>query len=275
MRNAGILIYMVIIAVTTLTNKIYAQQAGSKLGPRLQAYQDSIKNTPYKWIFPIWGKKLAKRGFELPLSGGIMLNPYFGSQEITISDLKVGLFGKDPVPLDFIKFGQVKADIQSVTVRPDIWILPFLDLYAIAGTTWTQTAVEVTDPLNFKTTANFFGYTYGVGTTVAGGINGFVTIVDLNYTWSKIEEIKGTIQVFMLTPRFGYNFRFQNKPQRSITLWVGAPRIFLNRVTEGTIEISDLGVSASHEQLEEMVNGTASWFSGLTPAQKEVIKIIG
>ena len=62
-----------------------------------------------------------------------MLNKYFGSQKVLMSDLKVGINDKEPVPLEFTKFGEVKAKIQSITVSPDVWILPYLDLYAIAA----------------------------------------------------------------------------------------------------------------------------------------------
>lgn len=249
-------------------------QAGAKLGPAWQAYIDSLKTRPYKWTFPVWGRRLAKRGFEVPLAGGIMVNSYVGSQEVAISDLKVGLFGKDPVPLDFVKFGEVTANIQSVSVRPDLWVLPFLDLYGIGGVAWSQTSVEVAEPFNFTTEAEFFGYTWGAGTTVAGGFNGFVTIVDLNYTWTSIEDIKGTIQAFMFTPRLGYNFRFRNKPQQTITIWTGAPRIFINRVTEGTIDIGSLKSNADLSTLRNVTDGNAPWLDGLSPGQREVVKTI-
>ena len=98
---------------------------GSNYGPKHAAYIDSIKNSEYTWKLPIWGKKVSKRGIDLPYNAGIMLNTYIGSQKILISDLKVGVNGKDPVPLDFIKFGEVKAKIQNITVRPDVWLLPF------------------------------------------------------------------------------------------------------------------------------------------------------
>jgi hypothetical protein len=273
MKKAGL---AVLIAFICFLERAHSQgQAGSKLGPAYQAYIDSIKSRPYNWTFPIWGKRLSKRGFDLPLAAGIMLNPYIGSQKILISDLKVGLNGSELVPLDFIKFGTVKANIQSITVRPDLWVLPFLDVYAIAGATWSQTSVELKQPVQFTTTANFFGSTFGVGTTLAGGIHGFVTIIDINHTWSSIKEIKGSIQASMFTPRLGYNFRFKNKPQQNITLWVGAPGIFINRVTEGTIDVGSLSSDAGKSTLISATDGSQQWYQDLTPAQKKIVKAIG
>src|SRR5262245_29645935 len=88
--------------------------AGVKLGSQRQAYVVSIKNSNYKWTFPVWGKRVTKKGFDIPYSAGLMLNTYLGSQDVIISDLKVGFNDMEPVPLDFIKFGKVKAKIESI-----------------------------------------------------------------------------------------------------------------------------------------------------------------
>lgn len=272
MKKAG---YLILIVLVLLCEKADGQgQAGSKLGPAYQAYIDSIKAKPYPYTFPIFGKRLAKKGFDLPLAGGIMLNPYIGSQEINITDLQVGINNSALVPLDFVKFGTVKASIESITVRPDVWIFPFMDVYGIAGVTWSQTSVELVAPVAMTTTANFFGSTFGVGTTLAGGFRSFVTIIDLNHTWSKIDEIKGSIQASMFTPRLGYNFRFRNKPQQTVTLWVGAPGIFINRTTEGTIDLSSITSDADRPTLDNIINEASEWVQNLPPAQKVVVKSI-
>lgn len=256
-------------------NDVLAQAgAGQKLGPGRQAYVDSIKNSDYKWIFPAWGKRISKKGFDLPMPVGIMLNPYAGSQKITISDLQVGFNDNEPVPLEFVKFGEVKASIQSITVRPDVWVLPFMDLYAIGGFTWSKTDVNVVGPIQFNTVANFQGTTLGLGSTFAGGYHGLISIIDLNHTWSHIDEIKGSIQATMFTPRIGYSFLFRKKPAQRIAFWIGAPGIFINRTTEGSIDINNINTDASKDDLESVVNGTAEWWQGLSLAQQEVTKKI-
>jgi len=259
-----------------LTNQVIFGQAGSgtKYGPKNQAYVDSIKNSDYKWALPIWGKKASKKGFDLPYAAGIMLNTYIGSQKVLISDLKVGINDKEPVPLDFIKFGDVKAKIQSITVRPDVWILPFLDLYAIAGGSFAQTNVNVASPINFTTEAEFKGKTFGLGTTIAGGYHGFIFIADFNHTWTQMDKIDGTIQSTMVDPRFGMNFLSKGKPSRSVAFWIGAQGIFINRTTEGNIDLGDLTSNATKPDLDAVVSETADWVKQLPPAQKEVVKYL-
>lgn len=264
---------LILLLLCTRENSFSQAGAGVKLGPKRQAYVDSIKNSNYKWMFPIWGKKVAKKGFDIPYPVGIMLNSYGGSQQIRITDLQVGFNDSKLVPLDFIKFGEVKANLQSVTVRPDLWIFPFLDVYAIGGATWSQTEVKVTDPMEFKTTADFNGSTFGLGTTFAGGFHGILGILDYNHTWSSIAEIEGTIQANMVSARFGYNFLFE-RPDRSLAAWVGPMGLFINRTTVGSINLGDLESNASKSDLEGAANETASWYQDLTPAQKQVIKAI-
>jgi hypothetical protein len=203
--------------------------AGMKLGPKNEQYLDSIKNSDYRWKLPIWGKKLSKKGFDLQCPFGIMVNPYVGSQKINITDLKVGFNGNEPVPLDFVKFGEVTAKITSVTIRPDVWILPFLDLYGIAGATWTETNVSIAEPIQFNTKANFSRNTFGIGATLAGGFHGLIVITDINHTWSHLDKIEGAGQVTMVSPRIGKNFVSTNHPDRNIAFWEGAPGIWRGR----------------------------------------------
>lgn len=249
--------------------------AGMRLGNKFDAYVDSIKNSDYRWKFPIWGKKVTKRGFDLQYPVGIMANGYFGSQKITISDLKVGFNDMEPVPLDFVKFGETKASIQTITMRADLWVFPFVDLYLLGGKTWTETSVALIEPFKFNTDANFDGNTFGIGTTLAGGYHGAVLIVDVNHTWTKIDEIEGAIQTTLFTPRVGYNYVFQNKPWKNLVLWVGAPGVFINRTTEGTIDLSDLAPDGSaRPDLEDIRDEVAAWYNALAPAQKAVVKAI-
>jgi hypothetical protein len=249
-------------------------QGGSKYGPRYEAYIDSIRHQDYKWKFPIWGKRLAKRGFDLTYPVGIMINGYAGSQKVNISDLKVGFNGGEMVPLDFVKFGDVQANIQSVSVRPDLWVLPFMDIYAIAGTSYAQTKVTLVEPMLFSTEAKFTGTTFGLGTTLAGGYHGIITIIDINHTWTRMSNIDGTIQTTMFTPRLGYNFLFPEHPGRTLAVWVGTMGCFVNRTTEGTINLADITSDVAKEKLQEIKDETAAWYQQLTPAQKAVVKPI-
>jgi hypothetical protein len=270
------LTYMVLLLMgLTLAQDVCAQAgAGMKLGPREKTYKDSIMNSNYKWIFPIWGQRLSRKGFDLQYPLGVGLNPYIGSQKVSISDLQVGVNGRTPVPLDFIKFGEVKASVSSITVRPDIWIFPFLDVYAIGGATFTRTNVNVAQPVQFSTEAKFNGSTWGFGTTLAGGYHGMITIIDLNHTWSFLGNIQGSVQGTMFTPRLGMSFPFEEHPNRSIAVWVGASGFFVGRTTQGTVSLNSLNPNGNKGDMQNIVDSVSAWYQGLKPAQQYVVKQI-
>lgn len=79
--------------------------------------------------------KIVKRGVDLPYPIGVMINCVNAEQAVEISHLMVGVNDLAPVPLDIVKFGDVKAKVQGVNVRADVWILPFVDIYGFAGKT--------------------------------------------------------------------------------------------------------------------------------------------
>ena len=239
-----------------------------------EKYIDSIKHSTYPYTFPAWGQKIAKKGIDIPLPAGVMVNYFAGSQQINISDLKVGFNGCDQVPLDFIKFGEVKASFQSVSTRVDLWVLPFVNLYGIFGESHATTSVNIAEPFSFSSTAKFNGPTAGLGISVGGAVRGIFGIGDYNNTWTSFENIQGAIYTQSVSFRLGHAISFKSHPEENVTLWVGTSGIFINRTTEGTISLADLNPTISQETLDEIKNETAAWFQTLTPAQKIITKQI-
>ena len=41
-----------------------------EVGKKNQAIRDSLKETDYPYILPIWGQKVTKKGYDLPYSAG-------------------------------------------------------------------------------------------------------------------------------------------------------------------------------------------------------------
>jgi len=239
-----------------------------------EKYIDSIKHSTYPYTFPAWGQKIAKKGIDIPLPAGVMVNYFKGSQQMTISDLKVGFNDNAPVPLDFIKFGEVKASFQSISTRVDLWALPFVNLYGIFGESFATTNVNLTAPVTFSSIAKFNGPTAGLGLSVGGAVRGLFGIGDYNSTWTSLDNIKGAVFTQSVSFRLGHAINFTSHPQMNITLWVGTSGIFVNRTTEGTISVADISPTVSQETLDEIKNETAAWFQTLTPAQKVVTKQI-
>jgi hypothetical protein len=245
--------------------------SGTSKSEKHAAYFDSIKNSDYKWALPIWGKKISKKGFDIPYPVGIMVNTLIAQQEVEITELKVGVNDREQVPLDFIKFGKVTANVKTVVVRPDVWVLPFLDIYGLFGIVKTKTAVNVVEPIGFTTNANFDGHTLGFGTTVAGGFQGFIIIGDFNFTWTHLGGIQGAVFSKNISLRPGMNLRLK-RPDRSIAFWVGTNGFFVNRTTNGSVNLSELKGDAAKSDLESISNESAAWYQPLSQGQKDALK---
>lgn len=250
----------------------YAQTGSVKVHGKDSDYADSMKNKGYPWRFPLLGSKVAARGFSLQYPVGVMLNYSPGSQEVEISDLMVGIGSHEPVALDFVRFGEVKANLQALTARMDLWVLPFMDVYGIAGKVWSKTSVNVVSPLQFHTEANFDGHVLGLGMTLAGGYHGFVSINDINHTWTVLDNIDGAVKTWMVTPRLGYNINFPG--ERSLTFWIGTAGLFVGKGTSGSISMSHLTDDIPEDKLQEIKDGTAEWYQGLSRRQQAVVKEI-
>jgi hypothetical protein len=248
--------------------------AGMKVGDNNKHYHDSVQRSGYPYRFPILGSKMVAKGFSVQYPVGAMVNLTNGTQQVNITDLKVGFNEMEPVALDFIKFGEVKATMQSATTRIDLWVLPFVDIYGILGLVQAKTNVHIDAPFQFSSEADFKGYTMGLGTTLAGGYHGIITISDINYTWTHMNKLDDAVKTLMLTPRVGYNFSFKGKPDQSFAVWVGATGFFVNQGTAGSIDLSDLNPAMDKDQAEKIIAETEQWYQSLSKPQQVVVKRI-
>ncbi len=246
--------------------------AGVKITPKQGELYDNTKNLNNPYRLPLGGKKLGARGFLLPYPIGIMINGYAGEQDVTISDLSVGFNDGEMINLDdVVKFGDVAAKVRNLNMRADIWALPFLDIYGIFGKAWVETDVNIAEILgksaNLSTQANFDGYVYGMGAMLTGGIRSIFFSLDFNKVWTHFDELKNDNSAMNLSPRVGYIFHFDHQPEKNISVWTGATRVYLNNQTIGKIALADIDPNMG----ENYKN--SDWYEGLrddtgkTPAQ--------
>lgn len=249
---------------------VYSQgNAGVKIIPRQGELYDNTKNLNNSYLLPLWGQKLGKKGFLLPYPIGISVNGYSAVQDVTISDLAVGVNDKPLESLDdVVGFSKVSAAVQDINVRTDLWILPFLDVYGIFGKTWVQTDVGIgsimNQPVDLNTEADFDGYVYGIGAMLTGGVNSFFFSLDASKIWTHLGELKGDNSAVNMGLRTGYVFHFQGNPEKNLSVWTGATRLFLSSSTEGTINLSQI-----MPDMGDYKNTT--WYEDLAPRKQELV----
>ncbi len=243
--------------------------AGIKITPKQGDLYDNAKKLNNPYLFPLWGKKLGEKGFLLPFPIGVMINGYASSQDVTISDLAIGINENPMVSLDdVVGFSEVTANVQNMNFRTDLWVLPFLDVYGIIGKATVQTKVGIGSimgkAVDYQTEADFDGYVYGVGAMLTGGIRSIFFSLDVSNIWTHLDELANNNSVLNMGLRTGYVFHFHDNPEMNISAWTGATRVFLSSNTEGAIDLSeimpDLGDNYKNSE----------WYKAMAPAKQSL-----
>lgn len=269
MKSQPILIRSTILALFLIFSlNVSAQYATKKVLKKKQAYTDSIRQVNYPYLFPIWGQKAYKRGFDLPFPIGIMGNYIWLDQGIVIDNMQLGLETDDvDIPLtnvdEFIKFGENTNTSYSINFRPDIWVFPFLNVYGIFGKGSSKTSIEVAEPVNILSTVTQDIRTAGFGFMGAFGIGPIWTSIDANWTWNKPDLLDNPVLVRGLGIRLGKTFTFNQHPDRNAAFWLGGMRIKMESSTVGQIRLGDALPPDVWERRDEIVGRYYNWYDGL------------
>lgn len=276
------LLLMLLMSVS-MFSQVYSDKV---VGKKNEALKDSLKHQEYPYILPIWGDKVAKKGFQLPYSAGVSVNYFWQQSDIIVNNLSVGFNNGPMTNLDqVIRFDNAVSTANSINIRPDVWVLPFLNVYGIFGQVKTSTAISaglwVPDQNNqwsqiasFKTKANFDGTTAGFGLTPTIGVGGGWFALDMNMTWTSISALDKPAFVFVFGPRFGKTFKF-NKPDSNIAFWAGGFRVKLSTETKGSLPISNFlpgdaqaKVDAGLQSVSDKQSAVNTWWQNLSGAEQ-------
>jgi len=232
--------------------------------------RDSVLKN-YHNRFPIWGRKAIERGFDLPYPAGVSVNVVYAQQDIKLSDLGLSTGSNPTVPVDFIKFGRVHAPVFTGNVRGDLWLFPFLNIYAMAGGARVTTDVTIAEPVQFNTKVDQNGQYAGLGMTGTMGIKHNWLAFDVNWAWTKTENLNQAVNTRIFGIRYGRAQKI-GATQR-VAFWLGAMKQTLNSGTDGSISLSDvIAGGGGGGSLGDYQN--SAWYQGLTPAQKGVVDAI-
>lgn len=267
--------FLIVFMLFLYSSQIHAQYATTKVKTKHEKYTDSLKNIEYNYTFPILGQETYKRGFDIPYPVGFMANYYWLKQGILIDNLQLGLKTDDVdiplTPVDFIDFGKNTNTSYTVNVRPDLWVFPFLNVYAILGYGNSKTVVNLVAPIKLKSVVEQKVSTFGVGILGAGGIGPVWISVDANWTWNKPELIDKAVKVNVVGIRFGHTFVFKNKPESNIALWAGGMYVKLGTTTKGEIKLIDALPPETWSRRDEIVSDYNDWYDALTPTKKLIV----
>ena len=180
---------------------------------------------------PFLAQKVIDEGYDLPLPYGIGLTYANVDQDQILTDLRVGINGSEVIPLDWVEFSNARSESESISIKADVWLFPFMNLYAMLGKVEGQAPIDVLidgngflDELGVDCNglppsllcpvlqdklitlpirAPFEGNTYGIGTVLAGGWNGWFVTLPFNWTYADMQGSMTDGVTYTATPRFG------------------------------------------------------------------------
>jgi hypothetical protein len=195
--------------------------------------RDSTATPAKKSILPLLAEEATKRGIELPLPFGAGVVFYHLDRDIEISDVRIGVNGAPPTSVSqFAKLSSTSR-VNNLNAKLDAWILPFVNVYAIAGYVWntSDTRIDVALPpllpggptrrhqLTIPTEIQ--GSVGGVGVTLAGGYGPYFMTYDANLAQADL-GFDNRFKAVITSIRGGWNGKAGARPLRlwaSVTDW--------------------------------------------------------
>lgn len=268
-------IYLIIFATVWCFHKANAQYPTTKVKEIHEAYTDSLKQVKYDNVFPLLGQKAYSKGFDMAYPTGIMVNYVYVKQGLIIDNMRLGLQTDNiDLPLtgvDFIEFGDNYTTASTVLIRPDLWILPFLNVYGLFGRGNSTTEVNLKFPIELQSIVEQSLSSNGFGATVGGGIGPVWLALDGNITWNKPELLDKAVEVKTFGARLGHNFVFKNKPYRNIGIWIGAMNVTMGSNTLGEIKLIDALPQETWVRADQIVANYNDWYNNVaTIAEKRI-----
>jgi hypothetical protein len=280
-----LLALLMLCSGTSLYAQVYANKV---VGKSNKSVVDSLEQTSYPYLLPIWGEEVTKKGFQLPYSAGLSAQYVYQQSDITITDLSVGFNHNPMVSMsNVIRFNNAQATTNGVNIRPDIWLLPFLNVYGLFAQSKSSTAIDAglwipdtagnwSEISGLSTKAEFNGTTVGFGITPTVGVGGGWMALDMNFTWTDIEELDAPAYIFVFGPRFGKTFKL-NDDEMNIALWVGGFRVQMATSTSGSINLNELfdteelqtNVDNGLVKVEEAQQQVDTWWNGLSQVEQK------
>lgn len=137
----------------------------------------------------------------------------------------------------------IENEIDHAHIKFDYDVLPFLNLFALAGWVDGQTSLNASGtltqatlpptmiPISLPFQIDYDGFVYGIGTTLSyGGENWFTSLTAI-YTRTDVDIRNSDIDAFAIMPRVGYRWN-------GLTVWIGAMYLETDEEHQGTYNVN-------------------------------------
>jgi len=242
------------IAATTLPTPKDKVEAREK---EVQTQDTPEEKRVWGHPLPIWGQEVIDRGYDLPLPFGIGMVLASIDHELLLDNLKVGASGSGNLQdVPSVSFGDVDDSVVNATVKFDVWLLPFLNLFAIAGYVEGETTINIDIDLDeafpglcggtcgvrsLTAEPQYSGNVGGLGMNLVGGFKNYFAMVNATYSVAEVDIVPGTeVKSLNISPRIGMQLGLG--PQSMLALYTGATYLEYDMKIAGTAELPGVGL---------------------------------
>jgi hypothetical protein len=204
------------------TTRLYPTLEDRELGePNVDEDGDRVI-WPYR--LPFLAQKVIDLGFDLPNPYGLGIIGVTIQQDLKLTDLAIGVNGPVDTEIDFVDFGTPSVENNTVQIRADAWVLPFLNVFVTLGKFTGDAEIPLSfegsdlfpslcsitpnNPVCVRTysavaTPSYSGENVALGINLAMGWDRFFVTLPATYAWTEVDIIPQTVNATNISPRFG------------------------------------------------------------------------
>ena len=212
---------------------------------------------PIVQIPPMCGKKRRGLGHDLAMPFGLTAGfsytkQYYYAGDLRLSNDSTGIYAEGEASVQNSTSSEMR-----MTFKPDIWLLPILNVYGIIGYSQTNTRPDFEVPqvtiknlpiigeITLDTTIHIndeivlYSPTYGGGATVSAGYKWFFFFLDYHYTVNKPGDMPDKIESHNFSGKLGVLLGKNEKAVKG-SFWAGVNYINDNHKFTGEIDVKDI-----------------------------------
>lgn len=195
---------------------------------------NTLSSENRKRTLPFGSEWAKKKGIDLPSPFGVTGFFSYMARDIEVTDVTVEFSGMEPKSIsDFASFAVGNKSIISAA-RFDVWILPVVNVYLLAGYAYTTSNLDATftvdrpllpsAEIEVQTQTPVKGPYAGIGATAAAGYGKWFILGDFNYGKTLPDQLNNAVSFTMLSVRSGLAGNLGNR--NSLKAWIGT--IYMN-----------------------------------------------
>ena len=193
-------------------------------------------------ILPFFSEWFDAQDIPLPLPLGAGLMAIFVERDIEVDDVTVQFLDRPPESISDRADFEISNRTRSLAARFDAWVLPFINVYELAGQATTETSLRsrivierpIAPPLEVEISddSTVDGPMLGFGMTAVIGGDAWFAMADVNYTLAELDLFDEEIRAWLYSGRLGWHGSTRWGPARA---WGG----FFYMDSERTLTITE------------------------------------